>query len=516
MFYEEAYYIEFLSANYELGSIDLSLSFALTSLSFLFLFLVISIGFAATLYTLNYFKNEADEGLFLFWLNAFIASMSLLILSNNYFTFFLGWELIGLTSFFLINFWTAKRSTLKASFKAFSFNLLSDLCLLIGFVNLYLYAGTADISLVTLLIELSAYTTSYYLNIAAISLFICASIKSVQIGGHLWLPDSMEAPVPASALIHSATLVSAGVYLLLKFFNLFLIVNFLPIILYIGALTAGYGGVVAASQTDLKKLLAYSTMSHCGFLFILVSFGFFIPTIIYLYLHGIFKATTFFCAGSFIRVFKSQDMRLMGIASRVLPIDTALLIICAGNLGGLPFTFGYLYKFFFIKTLLVTTHHLVSFGFIVLGLLSSILYVYKIIYYSSFDYLKGNFNQVITWLQGATFNISLYSTLSTPITFYTTIFLLILAFGVYVLGYYLIMGVLIDLLTISDWYSSFILLIRYYSLLYLPYILVFYFFYILIIIYLFIVEGRFKFLKHKAFYSYIFILLGLFTLVISL
>ena len=163
----------------------------------------------------------------------------------------------------------------------------------------------------------------------------------------------MEAPVPASALIHSATLVSAGIYLLLKFFNIFLFLNYTFLIGVIGAITCAYGGVVSATQTDMKKLLAYSTMSHCGFLYITIYFGYFLLTIIYLFLHGIFKAATFYCVGSFVRVYKTQDIRLMGIGHIILPVDTILLIICAFNLGGLPFSIGYMYKSFFFKILLI-------------------------------------------------------------------------------------------------------------------------------------------------------------------
>jgi NADH:ubiquinone oxidoreductase subunit 5 (subunit L)/multisubunit Na+/H+ antiporter MnhA subunit len=163
----------------------------------------------------------------------------------------------------------------------------------------------------------------------------------------------MEAPVPASALIHSATLVSAGVYLLLKFFNIFLFLNYTFLITVVGALTCAYGGIISASQTDMKKLLAYSTMSHCGFLYITISFGYFFLTIIYLFLHGIFKAATFYCVGSFVRVYKTQDIRLMGAGHIILPVDSILLLICAVNLGGLPFTIGYIYKSFFFNILLV-------------------------------------------------------------------------------------------------------------------------------------------------------------------
>lgn len=512
VFYEKCEYVDFLAVSHEFGTIDVALSFTLSSLSYLFLLLVVAIGLATNLYTLNYFKGEADESLFLFWLNAFIASMSLLVLSNNFYTFFLGWELIGLTSFFLINFWVARRATLKSSFKALSFNLVSDLALLIGFTNLYLCYGTTDITLLVNLIELTTSANSIYLQNSSAALLLCASIKSVQLGGHLWLPDSMEAPIPASALIHSATLVSAGVYILLKFFNLFLIVNYLNYISCLGALTCAYGGVVAASQTDLKKLLAYSTMSHCGFLFLLVSFGFFFPTILYLFLHGIFKAITFFCVGSFVRVFKSQDMRLMGGAAKVLPVDSVLLIICAVNLGGLPFTLGYLYKFFFFKTFFLMQHFFLTFGFIIIGLLVSVIYVYKLIYYPVFDYLKGSLLRLLLNLKSTKFNISTYYSCYTPITFYTVIALLSLSLFVYFLAFYFLTFLAFDSISLSDWYTSFTLLYHYYTLLYFPYILLFYFIYALILFYLFIVEGRVKFTKLKSFYTLSFIISNFFIL----
>lgn len=155
----------------------------------------------------------------------------------------------------------------------------------------------------------------------------------------------MEAPIPASALIHSATLVSAGVYLLLKFSWIIKCSNLLPFVLFLGALTALYGALVSAAQTDCKKLLAYSTISHCGFLFITIGLGNTFLTITYLYLHGFFKALTFFCVGNLVKVCRGyQDTRKMGQLFLVLPVESILLVICAINLGALPFTVGYFYK----------------------------------------------------------------------------------------------------------------------------------------------------------------------------
>jgi NADH:ubiquinone oxidoreductase subunit 5 (subunit L)/multisubunit Na+/H+ antiporter MnhA subunit len=160
----------------------------------------------------------------------------------------------------------------------------------------------------------------------------------------------MDAPLPASALIHSATLVSAGILLLCKFNFLFILTNTDKYIYYIGAISAAYGGVVACYQTDIKKLLAYSTMSHCGFLWILISIN--NPNILvgYLFFHGIFKAATFLCVGSFIRIFGTQDIRLMGAGAVFLRSDAYLLFLCIISLCGMPLSAGYFYKTLLIDT----------------------------------------------------------------------------------------------------------------------------------------------------------------------
>lgn len=375
------------------NNIPYEINFKINSLNFLFLFLVNIIGFATNIYILNYFKYEERGEEFILLINWFIFSMIFLVISNNFFTLIVGWELIGLTSFLLINFWKFKITTLSCSFKAYSFNKVSDLFLMLGCVLLWNNYKISDID--TLLVYISMNKTSNSVILwSSICFLISASIKSAQIIGHLWLPDSMEAPVPASSLIHSATLVSAGIYLILKFQTLFIISQMMHIIFFIGSITACYGGLVAASQTDMKKMLAYSTISHCGFIVTSISLNNFIITVIYLYLHGLFKASTFFCAGSMIKTNNTQDMRLMGMNNNQV-FDITSLTISAINLGGLPFTFGYLYKQTFINQLTVSPFSYLGYGFCLIGLLCSIVYVYKLIYYSCFDFRKG-FLQSIT------------------------------------------------------------------------------------------------------------------------
>jgi len=179
----------------------------------------------------------------------------------------------------------------------------------------------------------------------AIMLIGAAFIKSAQLGGHVWLPDSMEAPVPASSLIHSATLVSAGIYLILRFNFIFDCTQYCKLIIPVmGSLTAAYGGVCAIAQSDIKKTLAYSTISHCGFLMVLCATEMNEFTILYLYVHGFFKAGVFMCVGNVLRISHGyQDTRKMGGLLKYLPFEYFCAIIGVINLAGLPFTFGFFY-----------------------------------------------------------------------------------------------------------------------------------------------------------------------------
>lgn len=386
-------------------SLELSFSLRLDALSYLFVLLVAVIGLATNFYILNYLKYEANEDIFALLINWFILSMIVLVLGNNLFTLFLGWESIGLSSFFLINFWSTRRGTVKSSFKAFFFNKISDVFLFIFLVLINYVTYSNNINTLNIKLSLNLVNASSTYEFAAFCLFMCTLFKSAQLIGHLWLPDSMEAPVPASALIHSATLVSAGVYLLLRFIPVITMNDLQTTILVVGSLTAAYGGVVSASQTDMKKLLAYSTISHCGFLFVTIGTEMYFGSIIYLFLHGLFKASTFFCAGSFIRVAGSQDTRNMGALSRVLPVDTIFLIICAFNLGGLPFSLGYLYKSILISSVVSTYSTPIVLGLCTIGLLSSVVYVYRLVYYSAFDTSKEFFPLFIYELQQKQLNV---------------------------------------------------------------------------------------------------------------
>ena len=489
-----SYSLEFISVSFWSFSLDISLSFVINSLSVLFSSLVLVIGLATNIYAINYFKGEADESLFMFWLNLFIGGMLVLVFSNNFFTLFLGWELIGLTSFFLINFWVARRGTLKSSFKAFAFNAISDVFLLLALINFFLATGTTNINGCVASVTLTYSSSAYYLGVGAVCLIVCASIKSVQLIGHLWLPDSMEAPVPASSLIHSATLVSAGVFLLLRFNSVISITYAYNLVLLLGSVSAAYGGVVAAAQTDLKKLLAYSTMGHCGFLYICVYFNNIYLIFVYLVLHGLFKAATFYCAGTFIRVFKTQDSRHMGGAARVLFFEAILLIVCAGNLGGLPLFIGYFYKLFFFKLLLNSYVYAVPVGLIVVGMLSSVVYVWRIVYFSCFDFIKGSAFRLIYFVQGAGVRVAKWFTNSTDISLLGVFVLLIFAvFTVIFVTYcYYYFSIETDL-SYAGYFLSLDVTDKF-AQLYSSYLVIFYFIYLMLTLLLIFLCNRYNFL----------------------
>jgi NADH:ubiquinone oxidoreductase subunit 5 (subunit L)/multisubunit Na+/H+ antiporter MnhA subunit len=218
-----------------------------------------------------------------------------------------------------------------------------------------------------------------------------AFIKSAQLGAHIWLPDSMEAPVPASALIHSATLVSAGIFILLRFSVIF--ENsclLLSIIFIVGATTAAYGGIVAAFQTDCKKLLAYSTISHCGFLMVLCTTFCFEYVMLYLYVHGFFKASTFLSVGNILRFGRTQDYRRMGMFSKYLVFDSYAVFVGLLNLAGLPFSFGFYIKHLLFVGLNVNLQLFYACYFLCLiGAVSGLFYSYRLYYYVFFDFKKA-------------------------------------------------------------------------------------------------------------------------------
>lgn len=369
------------------------------SLSYGYILLTLTIALFVFIYTFSYFRYEPNVDRLLLLINLFVISMLLLVSSGNFFVLFLGWELIGLTSFFLINFWSTRISTLKAAFKAMTFNKYSDVSLFIALLITYLATYESNFLVINSQLHIYQNLTTHfgsyefsYIELISFFILIAAFIKSAQFGTHIWLPDSMEAPVPASALIHSATLVSAGVFLVLRFSPIFELSLYADYILTIvGSFTAFFGGWCAVFQSDTKRILAYSTLSHCGFLMATCATKVPELTMFYLYVHGFFKAAVFLCVGNLIRFSNNyQDFRRMGNIWKYMPFECIAALVCLLNLAGLPFTLGFYIKHILFSSMaqnkLLTA--LVVF-FIVTAAIAGLIYSTKLYFYIFFDFKKG-------------------------------------------------------------------------------------------------------------------------------
>lgn len=260
--------------------------------------------------------------------------------------------MIGVTSFLLINFWSSKVTTLKSAMKALSFNKVSDafvmaaVCLNLSAGTLYFNGSLAYVNVLAAR-ELCVGPVSVdYASLLLFSLMVASFCKSAQFGFHFWLPDSMEAPVPASALIHSATLVSAGVYAMLRFNALFGAAPVLSAVFAgVTAFTAFYGAVIASFQTDVKKILAYSTISHCGMLMFSVLMQLPYVTLFYLFAHGFFKSLNFMCVGNFIQHSNNyQDVSRMGRFLTTLSFERNVFVVTLFNLSSAPMFFCFFSK----------------------------------------------------------------------------------------------------------------------------------------------------------------------------
>lgn len=452
--YFDKFFIDNLSYKINLGkwfiiSVNYTIFFEIfvDSISYSFMFLTLTIAVFVYIYTFSYFRYEPNVERLILLINCFVISMICLVTSGNFFVLFLGWELIGLTSFFLINFWSTRVSTLKSAFKAFVFNKFSDASLLISILLVFFLLNEVNIQ--SFVSQISLYN-NYYIIISNVELpvievisfffIICAFIKSAQFGFHIWLPDSMEAPVPASALIHSATLVSAGVFLLLRLSLMFeYSVYSYYVVPLVGSFTAFFGGLCSIYQSDIKKILAYSTISHCGFL--MVCYSTYIPeyTILYLYIHGFFKAAVFLCVGNIIRFSRNyQDFRRMGMFWKYLPFECFASFICLINLCGLPFTIG-----FYIKHLLLIGVYM-DFRllyFILLnilgGAIAGLIYSFRLFYFVFFDFKKA---KKIIYIQANRNNLnSVFYTNTTLASNIAIFFIIIVAYIVciYMFGIFL-------------------------------------------------------------------------------
>ncbi len=349
--------------------IDAGFTLHLDTLSQLMTLIITGVGFLIHAYSTGYMDHDKDYGRYFSVMNFFIFSMLLLVLSKNLLLLFVGWEGVGLASYLLIGFWYQKDAAQKAAKKAFVVNRIGDLGLLLGiFLTLTLF-GTTDMQEVGARVVKEFPVQAPIITLLAILYFWGASGKSAQMPLHTWLPDAMEGPTPVSALIHAATMVTAGVYLVVRMHPVFEVSSSaLFLVALVGATTSLFSALCATSQTDLKRVLAYSTLSQLGLMFVACGFSAYYAAMFHLTMHAFVKALLFLAAGNVIHMMHgTQEMALMGGLARYFRKTNALFLIGALSMAGIPPL-----AIFFSKDLLLEEISS-SISFYMLGLTVSLL-----------------------------------------------------------------------------------------------------------------------------------------------
>jgi len=329
------------------GALAVEAGFFVDNLTAVLLVVVTTIGMLVHVYSIGYMQHDPGRWRFFAYLNLFMVSMLLLVLADSWLVLFVAWELVGLSSYLLIGFWYRKRSAAEASKKAFITNRVGDVGFALGIMAIFVNTGTLNIreSLGVLTSEtLVAFPIPIW--IIALLIFAGAVGKSAQFPLHVWLPDAMEGPTPVSALIHAATMVNAGVYLVARANGLFAAApDAMLVVAAIGIFTAILAASIAMTQTDIKRVLAYSTLSQLGYMFASLGVGAFTAAIFHLMTHGFFKGLLFLGSGSVIHaVHEEQDMRKMGGLRKRIPQTYWTMLIGAIAIAGIPPLAGFFSK----------------------------------------------------------------------------------------------------------------------------------------------------------------------------
>ncbi|AZG08355.1 NADH-quinone oxidoreductase subunit L [Pigmentiphaga sp. H8] len=334
-----------------IGGIKLEIGFMIDTLSAMMMVVVTSVSLMVHIYTIGYMKDDPGYQRFFAYISLFTFSMLMLVMSNNMLQLFFGWEAVGLVSYLLIGFWYTRPTAIFANMKAFLVNRVGDFGFVLGIGLLFAYAGSMNYTEVfsqsDKLAGLTFPGTDWMLlSVACIALFVGAMGKSAQFPLHVWLPDSMEGPTPISALIHAATMVTAGIFMVARFSPLFeLSPTALSFIIVIGAITALFMGFLGIIQNDIKRVVAYSTLSQLGYMTVALGASAYSVAIFHLMTHAFFKALLFLAAGSvIIGMHHDQDIRNMGGLRKYMPITWITFLLGSLALIGTPFFAGFYSK----------------------------------------------------------------------------------------------------------------------------------------------------------------------------
>ena len=319
------------------GKLNVDFAFMIDQLSVVFLLIITGIGFLIHVYSAGYMHDDDGFTRFFSYLNLFVFFMLLLVMGNNFLIMFVGWEGVGLCSYLLIGFWYKNNEYNNAAKKAFIMNRIGDLGFLLGILMIYVTFGTLDYTKVFEMVKANA-ANKDMLNVIGLLLFIGACGKSAQIPLYTWLPDAMAGPTPVSALIHAATMVTSGIYMISRAAVIFVNAPVASeVIAIVGLLTALFAATIGLFQNDIKKVLAYSTVSQLGFMFLGLGVGAFTGAVFHVTTHAFFKALLFLGAGSVIHAMSGeQDIRKMGGLKKSLPITHLTFLIATIAISGIP------------------------------------------------------------------------------------------------------------------------------------------------------------------------------------
>ncbi len=378
-----------------LGALKISLGLVLDNLSAIMLVVVSIVSALVHLFSIGYMHGDVRYSRYFAYLGVFTFSMFIIVLTNNFFTMYVGWELVGLSSYLLIGHWYEKKSASNAAMKAFIVNRVGDIGMFAGIMILFYTFKTFGFNEIFSAISSGKIPmgSEGWLTASGILVFCGAIGKSAQFPLHVWLPDAMEGPTPVSALIHAATMVAAGVYLVARTYPI-MTANALMVIAYIGAITAFISATIAIAQNDIKKVLAYSTISQLGYMVMGLGVGAYTAGFFHLTTHAMFKAGLFLGSGSVIHAMHNalhhqkdhhtdpQDIRNMGGLAKKMKITFATFLIYTLAISGVPFTSGFLSKDEVLAGTLafggLTGHYLIPIiGFLVAGLTA--FYMFRLV-----------------------------------------------------------------------------------------------------------------------------------------
>ncbi len=339
---------------FDIGGYSAHVGFMVDNLTAMMMVVVTFVSLLVHVYTIGYMADDPGYQRFFSYISLFTFSMLMLVMSNNFLQLFFGWEAVGLVSYLLIGFWFKRPTAIFANLKAFLVNRVGDFGFLLGIAAVLFWFGTMDYALVFANAPMLEGVTAQIFNcypwdvatIICICLFIGAMGKSAQVPLHVWLPDSMEGPTPISALIHAATMVTAGIFMVARMSPLFeMSQTALNFVLFIGATTAIFTGLIGIVQNDIKRVVAYSTLSQLGYMTVALGVSAYSAAVFHLMTHAFFKALLFLGAGSvIIAMHHEQDMRRMGGLRKYMPITFVTMWIGTLALVGTPFFSGFYSK----------------------------------------------------------------------------------------------------------------------------------------------------------------------------